>query len=108
MFGAEELPLGAKALLLYQLEKLRNESPLPLYPKRIRRKESEISKSIDECDASEDDCENLPHASSNASSHVSTARKVSSILVIPRSLLLLYYTLCFRCYLSEKLVQIII
>ena len=29
MFNETELHLGAKALLLYQLEKLRNESPLP-------------------------------------------------------------------------------
>ena len=30
------MPLGAKALLLYQLEKLQNESPLPIQRKRTR------------------------------------------------------------------------
>lgn len=29
MFATSEVPLGAKSLLLYQLEKLREESPLP-------------------------------------------------------------------------------
>jgi hypothetical protein len=36
MFNKTELPLGAKALLIYQLEKLRNESPLPIQRKRTR------------------------------------------------------------------------
>lgn len=34
MFNETELPLGAKALLLNELEKLRNESPLPIQRKR--------------------------------------------------------------------------
>ena len=36
MFNETELPLGAKALLMYQLEKLRTESPLPIQPQRTR------------------------------------------------------------------------
>lgn len=57
MFGAEELPLGAKALLLYQLEKLRNESPLPLGRKQKRRNESGCSTSVGirECDDEDED-----------------------------------------------------
>ena len=69
------LPLGTIALLLYQLDKLRNESPLPLCRKQTRINESKNSKGIggfDECDANEE----------NSLQPLTTCKRLSVYLVI--------------------------
>ena len=59
MFTAGELPLGAKAMLLYQLEQLGNELPLPLPHKCTRQNERELSINIHDYD--KESAENSSH-----------------------------------------------